>query len=169
MGQAFHPRLAAGEGGAIVNIVGNIWQRGAATMAHAGAARAGVVNLTRPGSQSMGPPRAGERRLSRDHRHSGAAALRRGPGRVVEARAAATARVVGGDRRGGAVPALPASAYITGADLVVDGGFQNSFRRSPLHDRVSVNAAAAPHQLLGNLVVDSSGLGSRRPAAQRTT
>lgn len=33
--------------GAIVNIVANIWQRGAPMGAHSGAARAGVVNLTR--------------------------------------------------------------------------------------------------------------------------
>lgn len=33
--------------GAIVNIVANLWQKGAATMAHSGASRAGVVNLTR--------------------------------------------------------------------------------------------------------------------------
>ena len=33
--------------GAIVNVVANLWQKGAATMAHSGASRAGVVNLTR--------------------------------------------------------------------------------------------------------------------------
>jgi len=33
--------------GSIVHIVANLWQRGAAGMAHSGAARAGVVNLTR--------------------------------------------------------------------------------------------------------------------------
>ena len=33
--------------GAIVLVVANLWQRGAATMAHSGAARAGVVNLMR--------------------------------------------------------------------------------------------------------------------------
>jgi citronellol/citronellal dehydrogenase len=32
--------------GAIVHVVANLWQRGAATMAHSAAARAGVVNLT---------------------------------------------------------------------------------------------------------------------------
>lgn len=34
-------------GGAIVNVVANIWQRAAPLMAHSGAARAGVVSLTR--------------------------------------------------------------------------------------------------------------------------
>ncbi|MCB2072241.1 MAG: SDR family oxidoreductase [Novosphingobium sp.] len=34
-------------GGAIVNVVANLWQKGAATMAHSAASRAGVVNLTR--------------------------------------------------------------------------------------------------------------------------
>jgi citronellol/citronellal dehydrogenase len=33
--------------GSVVMIVANLWQRGAATAAHSGAARAGVVNLTR--------------------------------------------------------------------------------------------------------------------------
>ncbi len=33
--------------GSIVMVVANLWQRGAATMAHSGAARAGVVNLAR--------------------------------------------------------------------------------------------------------------------------
>jgi citronellol/citronellal dehydrogenase len=33
--------------GSIVNLVANLWQKGAATMAHSAAARAGVVNLTR--------------------------------------------------------------------------------------------------------------------------
>ncbi len=33
--------------GAIVMVVANLWQKGAATMAHSGAARAGVVNLVR--------------------------------------------------------------------------------------------------------------------------
>ncbi|MGE3692228.1 MAG: SDR family NAD(P)-dependent oxidoreductase [Novosphingobium sp.] len=32
--------------GAVVHVVANLWQRGAATMAHSAAARAGVVNLT---------------------------------------------------------------------------------------------------------------------------
>lgn len=33
--------------GSIVNVVANLWQKGAPTMAHSAAARAGVVNLTR--------------------------------------------------------------------------------------------------------------------------
>jgi citronellol/citronellal dehydrogenase len=33
--------------GAIVNVVADVWQRGAPNMAHSGAARAGVINLTR--------------------------------------------------------------------------------------------------------------------------
>lgn len=41
-----HPALARRRG-AIVNVVANLWQKGAAGMAHSGAARAGVVNLTR--------------------------------------------------------------------------------------------------------------------------
>lgn len=41
-----HDALAKRQG-SIVNIVANLWQKGAATMTHSGASRAGVVNLTR--------------------------------------------------------------------------------------------------------------------------
>jgi citronellol/citronellal dehydrogenase len=41
-----HPALAKRRG-SIVNLVANLWQKGAPTMAHSAAARAGVVNLTR--------------------------------------------------------------------------------------------------------------------------
>jgi NAD(P)-dependent dehydrogenase (short-subunit alcohol dehydrogenase family) len=41
------PLLRAGGGGAVVNLVANVWERAAPRMAHSGAARAGVVSLTR--------------------------------------------------------------------------------------------------------------------------
>jgi len=46
MSQAVGERMAAGDGGRIINIVANMW-RGFPGMAHTGAARAGVVNLTK--------------------------------------------------------------------------------------------------------------------------
>lgn len=46
MCQAVGQHMAKGEGGRIVNIVANMW-RGFPGMAHTGAARAGVVNLTK--------------------------------------------------------------------------------------------------------------------------
>ena len=45
LARQLYPALAKRRG-AIVNLVANLWQRGAATMAHSGTARAGVVNLT---------------------------------------------------------------------------------------------------------------------------
>ncbi|MHB8328089.1 MAG: SDR family oxidoreductase [Acidimicrobiales bacterium] len=46
MCRAMFPLLEA-SGGTIVNVVANVWQRAAPLMAHSGAARAGVVSLTR--------------------------------------------------------------------------------------------------------------------------
>lgn len=45
LSRQLYPALAKRKG-AIVHVVANLWQRGAATMAHSAAARAGVVNLT---------------------------------------------------------------------------------------------------------------------------
>lgn len=43
----FFPLLQRSDRAAIVNVVANVWQRAAPRIAHSGAARAGVVNLTR--------------------------------------------------------------------------------------------------------------------------
>lgn len=45
LSRQLYPALAKRKG-AVVHVVANLWQRGAATMAHSAAARAGVVNLT---------------------------------------------------------------------------------------------------------------------------
>ena len=45
LSRQLYPALARRKG-AVVHVVANLWQRGAATMAHSAAARAGVVNLT---------------------------------------------------------------------------------------------------------------------------
>jgi len=44
LSRQLYPALAKRKG-AVVHVVANLWQRGAATMAHSAAARAGVVNL----------------------------------------------------------------------------------------------------------------------------
>ena len=124
MCQALHPLLAAGDGGAIVNIVANIWQRGAATMAHSGAARAGVVNLTRSLAVDWGP------QVRVNVVSPGIVdtpALRRyGQDPVESSKRVPLQRPGSSEEIAGVVAFLlsPASAYITGADLVVDGGFQ---------------------------------------------
>ena len=46
MSQAVAKKMMATEGGRVINIVANMW-RGFPGMAHTGAARAGVVNLTK--------------------------------------------------------------------------------------------------------------------------
>jgi citronellol/citronellal dehydrogenase len=123
MCRALHPLLADG-GGAIVNIVANIWQRAAPNMAHSGAARAGVVNLTRTLAVEWGPhvrvnvvspgviDTPALRRYGNDPVETAARVPLRRPGTAEE-----IAEVV-------RFLLSPASAYVTGADLVADGGFQ---------------------------------------------
>jgi citronellol/citronellal dehydrogenase len=124
MCRAFHPLLAGGNGGAIVNMVANIWQRAAPGMAHSGAARAGTVSLTRTLAVEWGP----QVRVNVVS-----------PG-VIDTPAL---RGYGGDPADLAVRVplgrpgtpeeiaeivqfllAPASAYMTGAVLVADGGLQ---------------------------------------------
>ena len=107
-----------------MNIVANIWQRGAATMAHSGAARAGVVNLTRSLAVDWGP------QVRVNVVSPGiidTPALRRyGQDPVESSKRVPLQRPGSSEEIAGIVAFLlsPASAYITGADLVVDGGFQ---------------------------------------------
>jgi citronellol/citronellal dehydrogenase len=122
--RALHPLLAGGDGGAIVNMVANIWQRAAPNMAHSGAARAGVVNLTRTLAVEWGPQvrvnvispgvidTPALRAYGGDPADRAAHVPLRRPGRPEE-----IAEIV-------QFLLSPAAAYVTGADLVADGGFQ---------------------------------------------
>ena len=119
--RAFHGALAANGGGAIVNVVANVWQRAAPGMAHAGAARAGVVSLTRTLAAEWAP----QVRVN---------ALSPGPVDTPALRAYgdvdATAATLPLRRLGTpeemaeAVRYLLAATYVTGTVLVADGGHQ---------------------------------------------
>jgi citronellol/citronellal dehydrogenase len=123
--RSLFPLLRRSDRGAIVNVVANVWQRAAPGIAHSGAARAGVVNLTRtlalewaehgirvncvspgvtdtPGIRSHTPDL--EPRVAR-------VPLRRA------ASADEVARLI-------CMLCGPDAAYVTGDVLVVDGGLQ---------------------------------------------
>jgi citronellol/citronellal dehydrogenase len=116
---AFRRALAARDGGAIVNVVADIWQGAAPGMAHSGAARAGVVSLTRTLAVEWAP----EIRVN---------ALSPGLTDTPALRAYGTPSSAGVPlRRLGtpeemaeAVRYLVAARFVTGTVLVVDGGFQ---------------------------------------------
>ncbi len=122
--QALHPMLAQGTGGSIVNVVANVWQRAAPNMAHSGAARAGVVSLTRTLAVEWGP-RVRVNTLSPGIVDT--PALRR-YGNDIDMMAARTPLGRPGTPEEIATVAeflvSPASSFITGATLVADGGIQ---------------------------------------------
>ena len=122
--KALHDLLAETRG-SIVNDVANVWQRGAPQMAHSGAARAGVISLTRTLALEWAPERIRVNALS--------------PG--LTDTAGLRNEAVDLDAKAARVPlkrwatpeevaetawflAGPTGSYITGAVLVVDGGLQ---------------------------------------------
>jgi len=122
--RAFHELLAGGDGGAIVTMVANIWQRAAASMAHSGAARAGTVSLTRTLALEWGPQ---VRVNCVSPGVIDTPALRGYGGDPADLAAGVPLRRPGTPKEiAGVVRFLisPAAAYITGEVLVVDGGFQ---------------------------------------------
>jgi citronellol/citronellal dehydrogenase len=111
-------------GSAIVNVVADIWQGAAVNMAHSGAARAGVVSLTRTLAVEWAPYSIRVNALSpgftdtegfRSHGQDLDAAARRAPlGRIATAEEVARAAIW---------LASEEASYITGDVLVIDGGF----------------------------------------------
>jgi NAD(P)-dependent dehydrogenase (short-subunit alcohol dehydrogenase family) len=118
--RAFRRALAAGSGGAIVNVVANVWQRAAPGLAHAGAARAGVVSLTRTLAVEWAP----EIRVNALSPGLVDTPALRAYGGDVDAAAARTplARLGTVDEMAAAVRYLIDAPYVTGAVLVADGG-----------------------------------------------
>jgi citronellol/citronellal dehydrogenase len=112
-------------GGAIVNVVANVWQRAAPRVAHSGAARAGVVSLTRTLALEWAEhgirvncvsPGVTDTPGLRSHSPDIASHVARVPLR----------RAASADEVGALIGMLagPGAGYVTGETLVVDGGLQ---------------------------------------------
>jgi NAD(P)-dependent dehydrogenase (short-subunit alcohol dehydrogenase family) len=113
--------LLSRRGGAIVNVVANIWQRAAPGMAHSGAARAGVVSLTR--TLALEWAAHGIRVNALSPGLTDTAALREQLGDLsTRAQRVPLQRVATPDEVADAAMFLVRSSYITGEVLTVDGG-----------------------------------------------
>lgn len=113
--------LLSRRGGAIVNVVANIWQRAAPGMAHSGAARAGVVSLTR--TLALEWAAHGIRVNALSPGLTDTAALREQLGDLsAPAHRVPLQRVATPEEVADAAMFLVRSSYITGEVLTVDGG-----------------------------------------------
>ena len=115
--------LLARVGGAIVNVVASVWQRPFPGMAHSGAARAGVVALTRTLALEWADKGVRVNALSPGFTDTPAFRSQvgdlSGPAARVPLR-----RVASADEVADAAVFLARSTYTTGEVLTVDGGFQ---------------------------------------------
>jgi NAD(P)-dependent dehydrogenase (short-subunit alcohol dehydrogenase family) len=115
--------LLARAGGAIVNVVASVWQRPFPGMAHSGAARAGVVALTRTLALEWADKGVRVNALSPGFTDTPAFRSQvgdlSGPAARVPLR-----RVASADEVAYAAVFLARSSYTTGEVLTVDGGFQ---------------------------------------------
>jgi NAD(P)-dependent dehydrogenase (short-subunit alcohol dehydrogenase family) len=115
--------LLARAGGAIVNVVASVWQRPFPAMAHSGAARAGVVALTRTLALEWADKGVRVNALSPGFTDTPAFRSQvgdlSGPAARVPLR-----RVASADEVADAATFLARSTYTTGEVLTVDGGFQ---------------------------------------------
>jgi citronellol/citronellal dehydrogenase len=115
--------LLARAGGAIVNVVASVWQRPFPGMAHSGAARAGVVALTRTLALEWADQGVRVNALSPGFTDTPAFRSQvgdlSGPAGRVPLR-----RVASADEVADAAIFLARSTYTTGEVLTVDGGFQ---------------------------------------------
>jgi citronellol/citronellal dehydrogenase len=113
--------LLCRHGGAVVNVVANIWQGAAPGMAHSGAARAGVVSLTR--TLAVEWAEQGVRVNALSPGITDTEALRRATGDLsVVAGRVPLGRPATVEEVADAALFLIGSAYTTGAVLTIDGG-----------------------------------------------
>jgi hypothetical protein len=117
-----HPLLTRC-GGAIVNVVASVWQRPFPGMAHSGAARAGVVALTRTLALEWADQGVRVNALSPGFTDTPAFRSQVGDLSGPAARVP-LGRVASADEVADAALFLARSTYTTGEVLTVDGGFQ---------------------------------------------
>jgi citronellol/citronellal dehydrogenase len=120
LARQLYPALAKRRG-SVVMIVANLWQRGAATMAHSGAARAGVVNLMRTLAIEWAGAGIRVNAVSPGFTDT--------PGLLDRYRATVTDSVPLGrigtvDEMVDAILFMAKAGYITGEVLTIDGGLQ---------------------------------------------
>jgi citronellol/citronellal dehydrogenase len=106
--------------GSIVNLVANLWQKGAATMAHSAAARAGVVNLTR--TLAIEWAADGIRVNAVSPGYIDTPALIDGFGALIDT--VPLKRIGTVDEVVDAICYLAGAGYVTGEVLTIDGGLQ---------------------------------------------
>ena len=108
--------------GAVVTVVANLWQRGAPTMVHSAAARAGVVNMTRTLAVEWAPD--GVRLNAVSPGITDTPALQRYAKHAELLASVPLGRAATVDEVVDAILFIGQSRYITGEVLTVDGGLQ---------------------------------------------